>query len=156
MGTLIHTKDQGLFNCIAAEVNRLAGMMCYYYRLRRDISQRDPLYDEIEEPEFMNMPDGLRMPCFVTNPEHATTTGEEGRRTQWDATLWIARKSWEDGTDATEPPRIGDIVNCWGEWFDVVDYDKDGIMDDQRPVYVLHKLNLRRTTKYEAWRRKEP
>lgn len=162
MGTLIHTKDIGLFNCIAAEVNRLAGMLAYYYRLRRDISARDPLYQELIDEQWRDLPNGMQLNVFTTNPEHATTTGEEGRRTQWDANIWIARINWEEAVrkadgltlaDAIEPPRIGDVVNAWGEYFDIVDYDKDGILDDMRPIYVLHKVSLRRQTKFEAWRR---
>lgn len=165
MGRLIHTKDVELFNEIAAEVNELAGTACYYYRMDKAASSRKPLYNETTEPVFKNVPDGLRVVCFTANPEHSTTTGEEGRRTQWDATLWFARKTWEDTireadeltpSDPVYPPAIGDVVNCWGEFFDVVDYDKDGIMDDQRLVFVLHKISLKRATKYEAWRRKLP
>ncbi len=152
MGTLIHTKDQALFNCIAKEVNRLAGMYCYYYVLNTVQTTRDALWDEANETVFDYEPSGIKIACYGTNPEHALTTGEEGRRTQWDAQLWFARIDWE-ATIGTTPPKTGDVVNCWGNHYDIVDTDRDGIMDDDRNIYVLYKVSLRRNTKFEPNRR---
>jgi hypothetical protein len=152
MGRLIHTKDYEFFNCIANEVNELAGYICYYYRLMKDDSIRDPLYDELLTAEYQDTPDGLKLTAFQTNPEHATTTGEEGVRTQWDAQWWISRMEWEDKTEATEPPQIGDLINAWdGLYYEVIDTNKDGIMNDDRRFFTLWKVSLTRKTKFEPW-----
>lgn len=153
MGTLIHTKDQALFNCIAGEVNRLAGMYCYYYVLNTVQTTRDALWDEADETVYDYEPNGVKLACFGTNPEHALTTGEEGRRKQWDAEIWIARIHWDPVIGDGAKPKAGDVVNCWGKYYDVVDASRDGVMDDDRNIYVGWKIAIRRMTKFEPKRR---
>ena len=156
MGTLIHTNDQALFNCIACEVNKLAGMYCYYYVFDAANTTRDPLWDEAEEVVFSYSPDGKKVLCFGVNPEHSLSTGEEGKRTQWDAQLWFARMHWEQAFGSAITPKSGDVVNCWGKYYDIVDFDRDGIMDDDRNIFVCWKVSLRRNTKFDPIRRVVP
>lgn len=157
MGTLIHTQDKRLYDSIAQEVNKLAGALCRYYVLDKVNSVRDPLYDEPEVTTYeLQDDDGLEIPCFVQNPPTSLSTGEEGRRTQWDTTIWIARVDWEDctgNTDLKDRPKHGDVVNIWDEYYDVIQYDRDGVINDHRPDFVLWKLDLRRNTKFEPQRR---
>ena len=168
MGSLIHVNDLPLMNCIAKEVNKLAGMFCYYYRLDKENTKRKAIYDEIEELAFLDTPNGLKMPCLASEPSHSVTTSEEGRRKQWDGELWIARADWEDvitemsdnhlhKADSTSilGPRIGDILYAWDLYYDVIDVSRDGVVDDDRRIYTLHKLSIRRMVKFEAWRRIE-
>jgi hypothetical protein len=150
VGTLSHTNDLALFQSIAAEVNKLAGMICYYYRLDRESTARDPLYDEATANVYHDTPDGLKLAAYASHPEKATTAGEEGRRRQWDTNLWIAKTDWETATESDDPPQVGDIVNAWGRLHSVVDYDSDGILDDADDVFVGWKINMRRLSKYEA------
>ncbi len=153
MGTLSHTKDQALFNCVAAEVNKLAGTICYYYRLDKVSSAKSAVYDEPTDLIWKDEPPGLKLPCMASNPEHQLTTSEEGRRKQWDAEVSIARKDWEALVTDGRRPKSGDLVNLWGTFYDVTDVSRDGVVDDDRRVYTMHKLIVRRTTKYEPWRR---
>jgi len=166
MGTLICTSDIGLFNCIAAEVNKLAGMYCYYYRMDKENTTHKAIYDEVSNPVYLDQPDGLRMPAWGDEPAHSTTASEEGRRKQWDGTVWIARINWEriieDSPDGallkaggtkTLGPRIGDVMVAWNDFYDVVDVTRDGILDDERRIFSLYKITIRRNTKHEPWRR---
>jgi hypothetical protein len=157
MGTLIHTKDKVLMQCIAAEVNRLAGMIAWYFRLDKVNSDRRSgtaaLYDEPNNLTFLNLPSGLEMPCFGVNPQSSLTTGDEGRRKQWDGEVNIAVRDWERQTEGTRRPREGDVILCWEEYYDVTGVHRDGIIDDSRLDHTGWKLDLRRNTKFEAWRR---
>lgn len=150
MGTLSHSNDLSFFQKIATEVNKLAGMVIYYYRMDKESTNRDPLYDEAVANVYCDTPLGLKMNALSQNPEHATTTGEEGQRTQWDMTMWISKEDWEKTTENTERPHIGDIFNAWGRLYDVTDTTRDGILDSDRLSFAMWKLSCRRLTKYEA------
>lgn len=158
MGTLIHTRDERLFRCIAKEVNRLAGMFCRYFVLCTTTSQIDPLYNEFEsesynygrsEEERVN---GIRMPCFTGKPDRVVSASEEGKRTTWDAQLWIAKCDWDDLVEGVKP-KIGDVVLAWDKYYDVTYAGRAGIMDDERSVYTMFRLDLRKNDKYDAHRR---
>jgi len=153
VGTLSHTKDYRLFNCVAAEVNKLAGTICYYYRLDKVNSSKNAVYDEPINLAFKDDPPGLRLPCMATKPEHQLTTSEEGRRNQWDGEVSIARKDWEELVTDGRKPKSGDVIVLWGYFFDVKDAGRDGTIDDDYRFFTMHKLTVRRTTKYEPWRR---
>lgn len=157
MGTLIHTRDKLFMQCIAAEVNRLAGMIAFYFRLDKVNSDRrsgtNALYDEPGTLVWKDLPDGIELSCFGVNPQSSLTTGEEGRRKQWDGEVHVAVREWQAKTQGTERPREGDIILAWDEYYDVVGVHRDGIIDDSRLDHTGWKLNLRRNTKFEAWRR---
>jgi len=168
MGTLIHVNDLGLMNCIAREVNKLAGMYCYYYRMDKENTTRKAVYDEVDDPVFLDMPNGLKMPVFGTKPAHSITTSDEGRRKQWDGEVWVARADWEiltpkspdgalyeAGTERILGPRTGDVFFAWGDYFDVVDVSRDGVVDDDQRIHTLYKMSYRLIAKFEAWRRTE-
>ena len=153
MGTLSHTKDMGLFNCVAKEINRLAGMIGYYYRLDKVSTRKNATYSEPTDVVFRDAPPGLRFNIFTEKPEHQLSTSDEGRRKEWNGTAWIARADWEEQVKDGLMPKSGDLVNLWGAFYDVTDASRDGVIDDDRRVFTLHKLTVRRTTKYEPWRR---
>jgi len=157
MGRLIHTKDKLFMQCIAQEVNDLAGMIAYYFRLDKANSDTrsgtSALYDEPAALVWKDLPSGLRMPCFGVNPQSSLTTGEEGRRKQWDGEINIAVRDWEEQTQGTERPREGDVVFAWDQYYDVTKVSRDGIIDDSRLDHTGWTLTLRRNTKFEAWRR---
>lgn len=164
MGTLIHTRDIALFDAIAKEVNELAGMYVYYFVLDRVATQKDALYGEPVNIIFNEgLADyaecGIRVRAFGTEPQHALTTAEEGKRKMWDGELWIARADWEScvadklTADVRTYPRNGDVFLAWGDYWDVVDWSRDGILNDDRRVHVGWKVMFRRNTKFEPRRR---
>lgn len=160
MGVLIHTKDERFFNCVSREVVRLAGMYCFYFVLDVVKSRKDPLYGEMEEEIFNPEKDsvnGIKLPCFTRATEHSTTASEEGRRTEWDAELWIAKKDWEQyigvvGSNSSKP-KIGDIILAWDKYYDVIDTHRDGFLDDERSVFTQWRLDLKKREKYDPERR---
>jgi hypothetical protein len=164
VGTLIHTQDIAFFDCIAQEVNELAGMFVYYFVLDRVTTQKDALYGEPVEVVFNEgqaslAEEGIKLPVYGSEPEHALTTAEEGKRRQWDGELWVARLDWEQcvmsqlGEDALLHPRNGDVFLAWGKYWDVMDWDRAGILNDDREVFVGWKIPFRRNTKFEPRRR---
>jgi hypothetical protein len=153
VGTLSHTRDLGLFNCVAKEINRLAGMIGYYYRLDKVMTRKSATYNEANDLVFRDEPPGLRFSMFAEKPEHQLSTSDEGRRKEYNGTAWIARADWEEQVKDGTLPKSGDLVNLWGEFYDITDTGRDGVLDDDRNVYTLHKLTIRRTSKYEPWRR---
>jgi len=47
------------------------------------------------------------------------------------------------------------VIVAWGAYYDVVDTDTDGILDEDRKIFTLYKMDIRRSMKHEAWRRVE-
>lgn len=160
MGTLIHTKDDRLFRCITQEVNKLSGMFCRYFILDTDASDIDPLYNEVGEPVYnVNFSTeqqtiGVRVACFTTTPEHTVSAREEGKEFVWDSQLWVAKNDWFGvmGEDAY-PPKIGDVINAWDKFYDIIDVNRDGFLDDERSVFTQWRIDLKKNDKYSAERR---
>lgn len=155
MGTLLHTQDWALWNSVASEVNRLAGINCYYYVLNRNQSVIDSVYGEIGEEVFWSGP--VILACNAENPEKTASTREEGKEIEWDMQIWIAQRDFESGMKSAgitiSSPQYGDVVKLWDWYYDIVEYDMDGIMDDEKRAFSMYKLKLRRKTSFEAERR---
>lgn len=169
MGTLLGDQDLAFHDARAREVVRLAGTKSItYYMLQLDRSPRDPLYDEpLEEVRGFDPNDsgmGVQMNGLIEYPEGYYKSGEEGQRTEYDAVLWLCRKDFEetfpseknkDGYDVYATPRIGDVVEVQGKFFDVLQIQLEGQLNDTTAVHTMWYLKLKHRTEFDAIRRVE-
>ena len=157
--------ERALWDSIASEQARLAGVSFRYYRLRT-AKNRDPLY---KEPSNLGLEWEFDGPwemygCLdFSQPDQLSTEATENGITQTgEAVLWIARKEIED---AEAPyPKKGDVVEFWSEqpfaekdektYWDVTGMERDGNVFNTN-TYIQHRLELRRREKFFAIRKVE-
>jgi hypothetical protein len=149
----IADKEKDMFDSFSQEQVKIAGTTMDLYKLNLDRSKRDPLYDEPIERVY----DGpYRMKCVMDYPASIPSTGEEGFRIEWPASVWIPRKELEDADAPT--PFEGDVIRVWdtpfyrsfkvpasGFYFDVINVDTDGHLHDT-PTFVGFRVTLKRRT----------
>jgi hypothetical protein len=157
-----------LFDSYAQEHTGTASTPIDYYVQDVDGSPRDPLYDEPTE-RLWKGPYALK--GYAEFPNLTAEAREEGLKKDWEATVWIARKEFED--KHAPYPKEGDVIRFWkipffdadanlhekvpggGWYFDVVLTDDDGHLFDG-PEFVNFKLTVKRATEFAAERRVSP
>jgi len=157
--------ERELFDGYAQEQVAIAGTDVDYYSLSIDKSTRDALYDE---PEVVKYYGPYRMRGFFEFPDTTPEAREQGLRTEWSTTIWIARTEFER-TNAHAPIE-GDIIQVWdtsffehdavdeervpgaGLYLEVIKADHDGHMFDT-PTFVGFKLELRRRSEFTPERK---
>lgn len=155
-----------LFDCVASEVNKIAGTEVDLYLLNRSKSKRDALYDEMNTEAW----DGpFRLMIWVEWTGDDPELRAEGFRRTWISSCWIARVDLEKV--APRVPDNGDIVHFWpgkyysaaansynvgklptGYFFTITDIDDDGHMFDEKE-FVGFKCELARNTEFTPERR---
>jgi hypothetical protein len=159
------TDELSLWDSIASEQARLAGVRLRYWRLRT-AKNRDPLYkepsNEGQEWEFDGPWEMYGSLEFEQVNQISTEATENGMIQTSEAVLWLARKEIED---AEAPyPKKGDVVEFWDEapfaeaaqktYWDVTGCERDGNIFNT-VAYVQHRLELRRREKFFAIRKVE-
>lgn len=160
--------ERKLFDSVAQELNQIVGTDLDYFVQDVNESTRDPLYDEPIERVFKGP---YRVKAYVEQPSTTPEVREEGYRTIFDGSVWIARADFDAlGLSA---PSEGDVLRFWntpffnsqavdgedvpnrGYFFDVVDVDEDGHLNDTAS-FVGFKLVVRRRTEFTPERRLVP
>jgi len=125
MGSLINDCDKWLFDSVAQEVNKLAGITAIIYQFDQAASKRDPLWDEEIDTVYKKNTKGVQgveCPVFFKDPDRTAMTGEEGYRLDRISNVFIATKDLEDR--GLRVLVVGDIVKIWGQYFDVTESHK--------------------------------
>jgi hypothetical protein len=166
----IHTFQMGdqelpIFDSWAQEHARISGTPIRLWSLDVSASTIDPLYGEPTDLVF-NGP--FEMVGVVTFPDGLAEAREKGLRTEFNASLWIARQEFEMVN--CPRPGEGDIVAFWdipfyegwssatrdrpagGYFFDVHQVADDGHLFDG-PAFVGYTLEIRRSTTYAPERK---
>lgn len=157
--------ERFLFDCWAQEHNRIGGTQIEFWSLNIEKSKRDPLYDEPVERVW----DGpFRLIGYLEYPDKVPEAREEGLRSSWASSIWIARKEFEDAH--APAPVAGDVIRVWntpfhqsvgvdaedvpgrGFYFDVTDADDDGHLFDNAS-FVGFKCDITRRTEFTPERR---
>ena len=149
-----------LFDSIAVEHTEKSGTSMLYWHLNRVGTTIDPVYDEPVQRKFEGP---FRLKGNITYPESSPEAREQGMRSQWNATVWIPRKTLELA-NAPEPD-VGDVIQVWNNsffmsdgveseqvpgaqfMFVVIDANTDGHLFDT-PSFVGFKLEVERRTEY--------
>lgn len=105
-------EEHFLFDLWAQEHTRIAGTKIEFYSLNTDKSQRDALYDE---PVVRHFDGPFSLVGYVEYPNDETEAREEGFRTTWTGTIWIARKEFEDANAPIASE--GDVIRIWDKPF---------------------------------------
>jgi hypothetical protein len=161
----LDSKERFLFDLWAQEHTGIAGTELDYWSLDTKASKRDPLYDE----SIVRVWKGpFRFPAYFEWADSTPEAREEGMRTTWSASCWIARKNFEDF--GAPPISEGDIIRVWnvpffddfsvdgenlavsGYYFDVINVNDDGHLWDQFN-FVGYSCSIERRTEYTPERR---
>ena len=156
--------ERPLFDSIAQEPARLAGLPIRFFSLRR-AKARHPLYGEPskdrEEWDFHGPWEMFATIEYDQPSDNSQDVGSEGLQVTRDATMKIARKEFED---AGSPfPKVGDVIEMWREsefaavqnrFWDVVDADPDDNIF-QTEVYTMWKLSLKAKGRFRPNRKTE-
>jgi len=163
-----HLGDQELFlfDCIASEVNHIAGTDVDFYYLNKGKSKKDALYDEMVKEAW----DGpYRLRVWVEWPAPSPEPRQEGFREVWMSSLWVARVDLD--AISVRAPYYGDVVGFWkipyfdkvsnaydvgknpkGYFFTITEVADDGHLFDN-PSFVGFKCQLARNTEFVPERR---
>jgi hypothetical protein len=169
MGTLIGDKDADFFDARVREINRLAGTCAItYYALNFEATPKDPLYGEPIEEIHVRDPLrdtlGIAFSGLLEYPEQSVRTGEEGQHADYDASLWLARKDFEEkfpipnapkGTPCARQPKVGDVIQVQDRYYDVMAIDAQGQFNDTIARHANWLLKLKHRTEFDARRRLE-
>ena len=166
VGRVLDDSELELFDCIASDLNELAGSKINYYGYDPySLENRaliDPLYGEPTERKFSGP---FRIWAQVKYPEYTPLTEEPGFSREWDAKVTISRVHLDEQN--APYPSEGDIIELWrtpfhdawsmgkGMFFTVVKSNNDGHIN-QTPSFVQFKLDLKRRTQFGAERKITP
>lgn len=170
MGSLIG-QDLALHDQLNCELIGLAGTKeIKYYALLHSEVPKDPLYneplEEFHQKDKLRDYVGICVDGFFGYPESTYRTGEEGQVVEYDATLQIARKMFENkfkeadfGTAQNikrfREPKIGDVVNVQGRYYDILGISPRGQLNDTIDQHLYWELKLKNRTNFDAGRRIE-
>lgn len=159
MGRLLDDSEMALFDCIASDLNELAGDEVNFYGQDIPNSTIDPLYGEPSDRAILPP---VRLWAYVKWPDESPDPSEQGFASDFDGKVVISRVAFEN---AHSPyPYEGDIVEIWrtpyhdanslgrGMFFDVIKVTNDGHINDTSS-FVQFELTLRRRTQYGAERK---
>lgn len=150
--------DGPMFDHFAQEHVNASGTDIMFWHQNLEESLRDPLYDEPIDREWSGP---YRLKAWVEYIPGAPQMQEEGMTVRWQGSLWIARKTLEDG--GIPAPLEGDVIKFWdnkfftehgvnaeegvhgGYFFDVINVDDDGHVHDSGHFVGLTVTILRRT-----------
>ncbi len=160
--------EKSIFDLFAKEQVDIIGSDIDYYSLNSEKGKRDPLYDE---PLTRHWSNAFRLKAWVSWASSTPVTGEEGFHLLFNATCWIARAELE--RVRCPAPDQGDVLRFWnnpffnqqaasgdkidnaGYYFDVLNADNDGHINDSM-TFVGFRLDIRRRAEFGAERRISP
>lgn len=147
-----------LFDSIAQEHVRIIGTTGDYYSQNVVKAKRDPVYDEPVDRKWSGP---FRIPIFFEYEGSDPYAEEQGKRQEFPASVWIARKDLDE--KGAPSPQEADVVRVWntpffnsnavddeevpgaGFFFDIIDVDTDGHLFDN-PAFVGFKIQIKRRT----------
>ncbi len=159
------SEENFLFDMWAQEYHRIAGCPIDFWSYDVAATKKDPLYGEPTERVFRGP---FRLIGHLTYPENFAEVREEGLRTTWTGTLWIARLEFEEAHCPAPSP--GDVFRAWntpyfqgdavddaavpgaGYFFDITQANNDGHLFDN-PHFVGFKCDFTRRTEFTPERR---
>ena len=166
----VKASELELFDQYAQEHARITGTPCDYYKLDIKNSKLDPLYGEpIEGGEVYSK--AFKIFAHILWPNPNLRVQEAGVSMEFSSVIWVSRKEMDD--KGIPSPFAGDIIRFWdipyfnklsvtnqdiegsGMYFDVIDVKDDGHIKDT-PFFVGFKLQVKRTSKFEAERKLNP
>lgn len=151
-------RDASMFDHFAQEHVNASGTDILLWHQDLEESIRDPLYDEPIDREWLGP---YKLKAWVEYIAGSPQMQEQGMTVRWQGTLWIARKELED--TGTPAPLEGDVIRYWdnkfftehgvnaehgvhgGYYFDVINVDDDGHVQDSDHFVGLTVTVLRRT-----------
>lgn len=158
-------EERFLFDLWAQEHTHILGTTIEFWSLDIPNSKRDPVYDEPIERKWLGP---FKMKGWLEWPPGTPEAREEGFRTTYQASIWLARKEFEDANSPT--PNEGDVIRVWntpfyqdfsvdqenvpgrGYYFDVTNVDDDGHVFDQS-TFVGFRCDIQRRTEFTPERR---
>lgn len=158
-GSILNDSESNLFDMIASDLTRAAGVDLNYYSMEKGKSNIDPLYGEYQTREYEGP---WLLPSYVQWPQQSPMSGDSGYTVEFDGKVTVARVEFE--THNAPYPVEGDIVEFWrtpyhdidsrgkGLFFDVIKVDNDGHVNDS-PTFVQFKLTLKRRPQFAAERK---
>jgi hypothetical protein len=162
MGRILDDSEREFFDCIASELNELAGEEINFYGQNIKKSTIDPLYGE---PVERKIEGPFRVWAWVRWPQISPESGEHGFGFEMDGECVIARAHLDK--IGAPYPFEGDIIEMWrtpyhdadslgkGLFFDIVRVANDGHIHDT-PTFVQFRLTLKRRTQFGAERKISP
>jgi hypothetical protein len=167
-GFTLGAEEAFLFDTVAQEINQIAGTEMDFYPLD-PTRVRDPLYDEPAQRVFLGP---FRLKGYADWPSSTPEVREEGFKSTFEATFYIARKALDD--IGAPYPNEGDVFRIWdnpyfntnaatnnepipgaGYYFDAVDVDDQGHINDTA-YFTGFSINVRRRTEFTPERRLSP
>jgi hypothetical protein len=157
--------ERFLFDTWAVEHVRIQGTQIDFWSLDLAKSIKDPLYDE---PSKRVWKGPFRLTGYMEYAPSAPEAREEGFRTTWASSIWLARKELEEAHAPS--PFAGDVIRVWntpfykddgvdgeevpgsGYYFDIVDADHDGHLFDNSS-FVGFRCDIVRRTEFTPERR---
>lgn len=158
-------EERFLFDLWAQEHTQILGTPIDFWSLNTARTKRDALYDEPIERKW----DGpFRITGFLTWPDSTPEAREEGFRTTWSGSIWVARKELED--KKAPSPNEGDVIRVWntpfhqdfgvdgedvpgrGYYFDLTNVNEDSHLFD-RSTFVGFSSTISRRTEFTPERR---
>lgn len=151
-------RDSAMFDHFAQEHVEASGTDLLLWHQDLEHSLRDPLYDEPIDREWLGP---FKFKGWVEYIAGSPMMREEGMTVRWQGSIWVARKTLED--TGTPAPLEGDVIRYWdnkfftehgvnaeegvegGYYFDVINVDDDGHVQDSDQFVGLTITVLRRT-----------
>jgi len=158
-----------LFDSVASEHTRRVGTAVEFFSQDAQGKERDAVYDE---PISGRWKGPFRVHAYVEWPDSSPSAGQEGLKTEYNGSLWLARVDLEQVL--APDPNEGDVVRIWrlpfydqkwstagvenisrsGYYFDIMDVDDDGHLFDT-PSFMGFKCMIQRRTEFTPERRME-
>lgn len=151
-------RDAAMYDHFAQEHTESSGTEVLFWHQNLEESIRDPLYDEPIEREWLGP---YKLKAWVEYIAGDPQMTENGMTVRWQGTMWVARKTLEDG--GIPAPLEGDVIKYWdnkfftehgvnaeegvhgGYFFDVINVDDIGHVQDSGYFVGLTVTILRRT-----------
>lgn len=158
-------RDGAMFDHFAQEHTEASGTEILFWHQNLEESLRDPLYDEPIDREWLGP---YKMKAWVEYIAGSPQMTENGMTVRWSGTMWIARKTLEDG--GIPAPLEGDVIKYWdnkfftehgvnaeegvhgGYYFDIINVDDHGHVHDSGHFVGL-TINIMRRTEFTPERR---
>lgn len=143
MGTLLNDQDLCFWSSVSQEVNCLSGTTVVVFQFEEKRSTVDPYYGEVVVSKFKN--NGVKCPALFRSPDKTPISGEEGLRYEKSSTVYFSKKDLDERK--LEKPKIGDLVQCWGLYYEVTNVSSTGGRFSDTGETAEYEVTLMRKTK---------
>lgn len=148
MGFLLDDYEKDFMSGIAREIINLSGTTIRHYSMQRSNMVIDPIYNEPVQGDWDYTVYEYR--AYFEKGELSIEAEESGVVNVYDARSIVAKQEILDKQG--QAPKIGDKIEVYGIFYDVVQVGKQGYINDTSE-FVQYELLLKRNDTFKPERR---